>query len=100
MAQNEDKMLEKKVEKAFVDRAKALGGLCIKFVSPSMTGVPDRIVLLNGRVYFVELKRPNGGRLSPRQKYVHGLFAKCGIKVHCVWNLEDVEDFYGKRIIV
>lgn len=37
-------MLEKDIEKALVKKVKALGGLCIKFTSPSMMGIPDRIV--------------------------------------------------------
>lgn len=53
-------MLEKEIEKALVDKVKALGGLCLKFISPSMTGIPDRIVLLpGGRIGFVEVKRPS-----------------------------------------
>lgn len=60
-------MLEKDIEKALVKKVKALGGLCIKFTSPSMMGIPDRIVLLpKGKLGFVELKRP-GGKARPIQ---------------------------------
>lgn len=39
----------------------------MKFVSPGLDGVPDRIVLLNGRhMAFVELKAP-GKALRPLQ---------------------------------
>lgn len=52
-------MRESTVEKHLADRVKRLGGLCWKFVSPNLSGVPDRIVVLpGGRVYFVELKAP------------------------------------------
>ncbi len=51
-------MLEKEIERALVKEVKKLGGLCLKFNSLSMTGIPDRIVLLSGgRLAFVELKR-------------------------------------------
>jgi len=35
---------ESYVEKKFIKKIKAEGGLALKFISPSMTGVPDRIV--------------------------------------------------------
>lgn len=37
-----------------------LGGKCVKWRSSQINGVPDRIVLLNGKVYFVEVKRTTG----------------------------------------
>jgi hypothetical protein len=52
-------MLEKRIETAFVKAAQSRGGLCLKFVSLSMAGVPDRIVLLpDGHLGFVEMKAP------------------------------------------
>lgn len=52
-------MLEKELERKLVKETKAFGGLCIKFTSPSLMGVPDRLVLLpRGKMGFVEVKRP------------------------------------------
>ena len=39
-------MSEKKIEDRLANRAKAKGGIAMKFVSPSRAGVTDRIVLL------------------------------------------------------
>lgn len=39
-------MSEKKVESHLCDRAKRMGGMAFKFVSPGMTGASDRLVLL------------------------------------------------------
>ena len=45
------------------------GGLCLKLDSSMKKGIQDRLVLLPGaRVWFVELKRPTGGRVSVLQK--------------------------------
>lgn len=53
-------MIEKDIEKYLVRQVKQMGGLALKFVSPSMAGVPDRIVMIpKGTIYFAELKRPN-----------------------------------------
>ncbi|XVG96398.1 VRR-NUC domain-containing protein [Eubacteriales bacterium KG125] len=60
-------MLEKEVEKALVKRVKALGGICLKLVSPSMDGLPDRMVFLpESHFAFVELKTP-GKKPRPLQ---------------------------------
>ena len=47
---------EKKTERYLADRMKAIGGRAVKFVSPGLAGVPDRLCLRGGKVVFVELK--------------------------------------------
>ena len=85
-------MLESEVEKKLVQGVKKLGGLCLKWVSPGYSGVPDRIVFLpGGRVYFVELKQDRG-RLSARQKYVHKKLKELGRTVITLYGEIDVED--------
>ena len=52
-------MIEKQVEQALRKAVRDRGGLALKFVSPGLAGVPDRIVLMpNRHVAFVELKAP------------------------------------------
>lgn len=85
-------MLESEVEKKLVQGVKKLGGLCLKWVSPGYSGVPDRIVFLpGGRVYFVELKQDRG-RLSERQKYVHKQLKNVGREVITLYGEIDVQD--------
>ncbi|WP_018659209.1 VRR-NUC domain-containing protein [Allofustis seminis] len=51
-------MLEKEIEEKLVEKVRGLDGLCLKFTSPSLTGVPDRMILLpRGKIGFVEVKR-------------------------------------------
>lgn len=55
---------EREVERKLVRDVKAAGGMAIKLTSPSVDGLPDRLVLLNGgKIGFVELKAP---RKKPR----------------------------------
>lgn len=56
--------LERDLEEYFAKRMKVAGILTYKFTSPGQAGVPDRILIADGRVLFVELKAP--GR-KPRQ---------------------------------
>ncbi len=50
-------MREKEIEQKLVKAVKAVDGLCIKFTSPGMDGVPDRLVLMTGgKLAFIELK--------------------------------------------
>ena len=63
-------VLEKDIEYAMVGMVKRYGGMCLKWVCPGWSGVPDRIILLpGGRIVFVETKRPNGGRIAPLQTW-------------------------------
>jgi len=86
-------MRESIIEQKLIKGVRALGGLCLKWESPSFTGVPDRIVLLpGGRIFFAELKQRSGA-LSPRQKYVRKQLSQLGFKVHTVKGEEGVADF-------
>ncbi|EEU03770.1 VRR-NUC domain protein [Eubacterium saphenum ATCC 49989] len=57
---------EKDIERRLIRKVKSYGDKTYKFISPTAAGVPDRIVLLAGHVFFVEVKRPDG-ELSLRQ---------------------------------
>ncbi|HAE92701.1 MAG TPA: hypothetical protein DCG60_08695 [Tissierella sp.] len=88
-------MLENKVEKYFRDEIKKIGGKAYKFSSPGNNGVPDRIVLYNGKCYFVELKRP-GEDLRPLQKVVKKRFRELGFEVYVIDSIEKVGEFINE----
>ena len=57
-------MRESYVESRLTTEVKKRGGLAVKFVSPGLDGVPDRLVLFpGGRLAFVEMKAP-GKKMS------------------------------------
>lgn len=49
-------MNEKLFERKLVKYCKERGILCYKFVSPGCRGVPDRLLIRDGKVLFLELK--------------------------------------------
>lgn len=92
-------MRESALERKLKKRIEENGGMCLKWVSPGFTGVPDRIVLLPGaRILFVEVKRPGvkDGR-SPRQKRVAGLLEDLGFTVIRMAGMEDIEPYLGEE---
>ena len=77
-------MLEKHIENAVNKAVKARDGMCIKLVSPTMNGLPDRLLLLpRGRVAFVELKQSG---IKPRQLQLkrHEQLRSLGFKVYVI----------------
>ena len=75
-------MREKTIEHRLVHIVKKMGGLCPKFVSPGMDGMPDRLVLLPGaRFAFVETKAP-GKKPRPLQLHRHEQLRQLGFGVY------------------
>ena len=87
-------MLEKKIEERLRKKAKEAGGLAAKWVSPSMSGVPDRIVFLaGGKIIFVELKRP-GEKPTPLQNRIIEILRGLGADVRVVDSMEKVDEIF------
>lgn len=89
-------MKESKIEKELKREVERIGGACLKWISPGNRGIPDRIILYRGRMIPVELKRPRG-TLGPLQEFQRKRFAKLGVKVEVVDDMEGVHKLV-KRI--
>lgn len=74
--------LESAIEAKLVKEVKKRGGLCLKFVSPSYAGVPDRLILLAfAKIAFVEVKAP-GKKPRPLQLKRHKELRALGFRVY------------------
>ncbi|HFU3731745.1 TPA: VRR-NUC domain-containing protein [Streptococcus suis] len=81
-------MRERFLERKLVNEVKKRGGICPKWVSPSFSGVPDRLVFLpKGKFGLVEVKAPDQ---KPRKLQVlrHKLFERLGFKVYVIDRIE------------
>jgi hypothetical protein len=84
--------MEKRIEDKLGRAVKKRNGLAVKFIG-TMTGWPDRKVLMpGGKEYWVELK-DHKGVLSERQKYVHKQLLGLNIKVWTIFNDEQLNKF-------
>lgn len=66
-------------------------GLALKFVSPNLNGVPDRLLLFHGgRIAFAEVKAP-GKRPRPLQEHRIEQLRLMGFKVYVVDDEEQID---------
>ena len=84
-------MRESQIENYLVERAKALGGECRKLRWIGRNGAPDRIVMLNGQVIFIELKAP-GEKAKPHQVREHERMRRMCQRVEVVDSCERVDE--------
>lgn len=83
---------EASIERQFCMAVETVGGKAFKFTSLGAAGAPDRIVLLGGKAYFVELKAP-GEKLRPLQRYRQRQLTKLGFAVHVIDSPSAVGEF-------
>lgn len=91
-------MLEKEVEAYFMWVVEqTLRGKSYKFSSPNHRGVSDRIACLpDGATWFVELKRPKGGRVSVLQQLFAGEMQSLNQRYACLASKQEIDEWAAK----
>lgn len=88
---------ESEIEKYFIWTVASLGGTTFKFKSINHRGVADRIACLpTGDTWFVEIKQPKGGRLSPLQVLFAKEMEKLNQKYVCLWDKNQINEWKNK----
>lgn len=82
--------MEKLIERRLTNKVRQVNGLCLKLTG--YKGIPDRIVLINGRCYFVELK-DEGKKLRPEQKVWQDRLKGMGFECLMIDSKEIVDEF-------
>lgn len=88
--------LEGSIERRLTDWCRANKILCLKLKLVVGRGWPDRTVLRNGRVLFLELKRSSGGRTSPQQRFWVNVLTKHGFSIHVVNSFDEAVKLIGE----
>lgn len=92
-------MKESRIENRLIKEIEKIGGKALKFVSPGVTGVPDRIVLLpHGKIIFVELKAP-GEKPTPMQNFRAKEYRALGFDVRCIDSVIKIKELIEEVII-
>jgi len=87
-------VLEKEIEAYFVWSVERIDGKTFKFRSPQQRGVADRIACLpDGATWFVELKRPKGGRLAPLQKLHADELKALRQNYALLWSIKEIDEW-------
>ena len=80
-------MKESTIEKHFVAKVKALGGVAYKFTSPARAAVPDRMFIRqDGIVWFCEFKAA-GKKPTPAQEREHTRLREHKVNVFVIDNV-------------
>lgn len=91
-------MLEASVEKFLQDETKRLRGCAVKLNPHWNVGIPDRLIILpEGRIIFIETKRPVGGRLSGAQRMWKKMLLRLGCEVYVANTKEMIADILERN---
>ena len=89
---------ERSIELYLVHAVTARQGLAIKLDPVNKRGAPDRLVLLpGGRVVFIEVKRPHGGRVSKHQRAWQRKLERLGFETAIVRNKDEIDDLLARN---
>lgn len=88
---------EKSVESRSVKYAKDLGYYSAKVKFEGKKGASDRIFIGWGDVFFIEFKRPKGGKVSGNQKVFANTMAAHGVDVFFAKTVEEAKEVIDAR---
>lgn len=80
------------VEDYLVALIEGLGGECLKLEVKGRRGWPDRLCLTQGKMFFVECKRPEGGRLSALQAVRIRRLEELGAPIYVIKNRQQIDE--------
>lgn len=86
----EEKSARKNDREETTSGSQKVGGIALKFVSPSYVGMPDRLLLFpDGKIAFAELKAPKK-KLRALQEARHKLLRSLGFQVYVINSVEQI----------
>ena len=90
---------EATIERNVREWARGQGIICLKFVSPGTSGVPDRIFIgPDGRVCFIEFKRP-GAKPTALQRHWLNKLRDNEVPAAWFYNAEEAKEFLSEYML-
>ena len=86
---------ESVIEEAFTQVAIRNSWFVKKLSFEGSADAPDRILIKNGNVVFVELKRPNG-KPRPSQEFMFNVMREYGAKVYVISSKEQIQKLFDE----
>lgn len=87
-------MRETTIEQYLIAKVRALGGECRKLAWIGRRGAPDRVVLYQSRLIFVELKAPDQ-KPKPHQLREHERLRRMGQRVEVIDSFDSVDQLFA-----
>jgi len=82
---------EKVVERTLREDVEKMKGLCIKLLTQFFMGLPDRLILLPGKIIFFVETKSTGDEPKDIQKWVHKKIIDLGFDVYVLDTVEKVK---------
>ena len=89
-------MLESSVERRLMRAARLLGGRAFKILPWVQRGLPDRLVVVPGQVWFIETKAPKK-KLASHQRRMRDFFLELGLNWATLDTPDKVEAWMWER---
>ena len=89
-------MLERDLESRLNQLVKLAGGVTYKLDARTHKGAPDRVVILDSTVWFIELKTETG-KLSELQGYELDRLNRAGANTRVIYGVKELDQFFAVR---
>lgn len=76
-------MLERDIQRKLIIKAEKEGWYVVKIIQCNRPGFPDLMLLRDGKIIFIEVKRP-GAKPRPLQLYRHNELSEKGMIVYVI----------------
>lgn len=84
-----EKLLESKIQSDIIRKLESMGYMVIKLILTNKNGIPDLLLLKDGKASFIEVKR-EGEKTKPLQEYRMNELKAKGFKSRTIKNVNEI----------
>ena len=87
---NLKRLRESILQSKIIHHFELLGWYVVKIIQCNKNGMPDLMLLRDGKTFFIECKAEKG-RLSELQKYRHEQLQELGFEVRTIYKMQEIK---------